>query len=205
MSDSLQNFGLQPSRVLCPWDRPGKNAGVGCHFPGDLLNQGWNPGLLHCRRILPAEPPGKPKNTGVGSLFLLRGIFPTQESNQGLPHWQVDSLPSEPSGKPHGGVFSYNPSQANEAHTVCMSLGNMVLSEISQTQKQPDILHLDQVCSSVIPFLPHSTKKKKQRRKQISSCERLGPRKGFSAKAHEGMFQGKGNIFYLHCAFKSIY
>ena len=33
---------------------------------------------------LPAEPPGKPKNTGVGSLSLLQGIFPTQESNWGL-------------------------------------------------------------------------------------------------------------------------
>ena len=35
---------------------------------------------------LPAEPPGKPKNTGVGSLSLLPGIFPTQESNRGLQH-----------------------------------------------------------------------------------------------------------------------
>ena len=35
---------------------------------------------------LPAEPPGKPKNTGVGSLSLLRCIFLTQESNQGLLH-----------------------------------------------------------------------------------------------------------------------
>ena len=35
---------------------------------------------------LPAEPQGKPKNTGVGSLSLLQGIFPTQESNPGLPH-----------------------------------------------------------------------------------------------------------------------
>ena len=33
---------------------------------------------------LPAEPQGKPKNTGVGSLSLLQQIFPTQESNQGL-------------------------------------------------------------------------------------------------------------------------
>ena len=33
---------------------------------------------------LPAEPQGKPKNTGVGSLSLLQWIFPTQESNQGL-------------------------------------------------------------------------------------------------------------------------
>ena len=32
----------------------------------------------------PAEPQGKPKNTGVGSLSLLQQIFPTQESNQGL-------------------------------------------------------------------------------------------------------------------------
>jgi len=35
---------------------------------------------------LPAEPPGKPKNTGVVSLSLLQGIFPTQESNWGLLH-----------------------------------------------------------------------------------------------------------------------
>ena len=34
---------------------------------------------------LPAEPQGKPKNTGVGSISLLQ-IFPTQESNQGLLH-----------------------------------------------------------------------------------------------------------------------
>ena len=33
---------------------------------------------------LPAEPQGKPKNTGVDSLSLLQRIFPTQESNRGL-------------------------------------------------------------------------------------------------------------------------
>ena len=33
---------------------------------------------------LPAEPKGEPKNAGVGSLSLLQGIFPTEESNQGL-------------------------------------------------------------------------------------------------------------------------
>ena len=31
---------------------------------------------------LPVEPPGKPKNTGVGSLPLLQQIFPTQELNR---------------------------------------------------------------------------------------------------------------------------
>ena len=35
---------------------------------------------------LPFEPPGKPKNTGVGSLFLIQGIFPTQGLNQALLH-----------------------------------------------------------------------------------------------------------------------
>ena len=35
---------------------------------------------------LPAEPQEKPKNTGVDCLSLLQGIFPTQESNQGLLH-----------------------------------------------------------------------------------------------------------------------
>ena len=33
-----------------------------------------------------AESPGKPKNTGVGSLSIFQGIFPTQELNQGLLH-----------------------------------------------------------------------------------------------------------------------
>ena len=33
---------------------------------------------------LPAEPQEKPKNTGVGHLSLLQGMFPTQESNWGL-------------------------------------------------------------------------------------------------------------------------
>jgi len=35
---------------------------------------------------LPAEPPGKPKNPGVGSLSLLQQIFLTQELNWGLLH-----------------------------------------------------------------------------------------------------------------------
>ena len=31
-SSSLWPHGLQPTRLLCPWDFPGKNIGVGCHF-----------------------------------------------------------------------------------------------------------------------------------------------------------------------------
>ena len=37
-----------------PWDFPGKNTGVGCHFllQGTFPIQGLNPGLLHCRQTL---------------------------------------------------------------------------------------------------------------------------------------------------------
>ena len=32
MSDSVRPHRQQPTRLLCPWDCPGKNTGVGCHF-----------------------------------------------------------------------------------------------------------------------------------------------------------------------------
>ena len=47
---------------------------------------------------LPAEPQGKPKITGVGSLSLLQWIFPTQESKPVSPAMQVDYLPTELNG-----------------------------------------------------------------------------------------------------------
>ena len=31
VSDSYRPHGLQPTRLLCPWDFPGKSTGVGCH------------------------------------------------------------------------------------------------------------------------------------------------------------------------------
>ena len=38
MSDSVQPHGLQPTRLLRPWDSPGKNTGVGCHFLLQCMN-----------------------------------------------------------------------------------------------------------------------------------------------------------------------
>ena len=61
MSDSLQPHGLQSIRLLCPWDFPDKNTGVGCHFflQGILPTQGLNPCLLHWQMdSLPLAPPG---------------------------------------------------------------------------------------------------------------------------------------------------
>ena len=54
------------------------------------------------------------QNTGVGSLSLLQGIFPTQGSNPGLPHCGMDSLLAEPQGKPKNtGVGSLSLLQRN--------------------------------------------------------------------------------------------
>ena len=39
MSDSVQPHRRQPTRLPCPWDSPGKNTGVGCHF------------LLQCMKV----------------------------------------------------------------------------------------------------------------------------------------------------------
>ena len=54
MSDPLRPSGLQPARLLCPWDSSGKNTGVDCHalLQGIFPTQGSNPGLPHCRQIL---------------------------------------------------------------------------------------------------------------------------------------------------------
>jgi len=91
LSDSSISWTVDPTRILCPWDSPGKNTGVGCHalLQGIFPTQGSNPGIklrsLSCWHILyNLNPPGKPKNTGVGSLSLLQGIFLTQELKWGL-------------------------------------------------------------------------------------------------------------------------
>ena len=52
--DSLQPHGLYPTRLLYPWNSPGKNTGAGCHslLQWIFLTQGSNPSLLHYRQIL---------------------------------------------------------------------------------------------------------------------------------------------------------
>ena len=67
------------------FSRPEYWSGLPLPSPGDLPDPGIKPRSLTLQvDSLPTEPPGKPKNTGVGSLSLLQQIFPTQESNQGL-------------------------------------------------------------------------------------------------------------------------
>ena len=64
---TLPSHGPEPAMLLCPWDFPGKNTGVGCHFllQGIFLTQESNPRLLHFLHwqpdsfplALPGQPP----------------------------------------------------------------------------------------------------------------------------------------------------
>ena len=51
---TLRPHGLWPTRLLRPWDFPGKRTGVGCHWglQGIFPTQGSNLGLPHCRQML---------------------------------------------------------------------------------------------------------------------------------------------------------
>ena len=64
------------TRLLCPWDSPGKNTGVGCYWllQGIFLTQGSNPrvlGLLHWQTgSLSLAPAGKPRDiTAISAMF----------------------------------------------------------------------------------------------------------------------------------------
>ena len=75
-------------------------SGLPCPLPGDLPNPGIKPrSPILQANSLPPEPPGKPKNTAVGSPSLLRRS--SQPRNQtGSPALQADSLSAELPGKP---------------------------------------------------------------------------------------------------------
>ena len=140
LANSVQPHRWQPTRLPRPWDSPGKNIGVGCHFLLQCMKvknesevaqscptlsdpMDWSPPgssihgifqarvlewgaiafsihvLIYCESeshsvvsdslqphglYSPWNSPGQ--NTGMGTCFLLQGIFPTQGSNPGLPH-----------------------------------------------------------------------------------------------------------------------
>ena len=78
-----------PSGSSVHEDSAGKSTGVGYHalLRGIFPTPGIEPRSPTMQvDSLPSEPPGKPMNTGVGSLSLLQGIFLTQELRWGLLH-----------------------------------------------------------------------------------------------------------------------
>ena len=79
---TLRPCGLQPTGFLCPWDFPGKNTAVGCHFrlQGIFPTQGSNPHLLRLLNwqedSLPLRPRAMVSGFSEDSVFPLPGMYP---------------------------------------------------------------------------------------------------------------------------------
>ena len=76
VSDSVRPHGLQPTRILCPWDSPGKNTGVGCHCLLQCVNV---KSLSHVRLFLTPWTAAYQAPAPMG--------FSRQEYWSGLPFW----------------------------------------------------------------------------------------------------------------------
>ena len=119
---TLRPHRRQPTRLPCPWDSPGKNTGVGCHFllqwmkvksesevaqscptlgdPMDCSLPGSSVHGIFQARVLEWDATALSKNTGVGCNSLIQGIFPTDPGiKPGSPALQANSLLSAPPGK----------------------------------------------------------------------------------------------------------
>ena len=114
MFDSVQPHRRQPTRLLCPWDSPGKNTGVGCHF------------LLQCMK-------GKVKVKSLSRVRLF--VTPWTSAYQAPPsmgfsrqeYWSGVPLPS---GDPFQG-----PKLGS-----CLTLGNELSEETHVLTKQEILL-----------------------------------------------------------------
>ena len=109
MSSSVQPHRWQPTRLSCPWDSPGKNTGVGCHFLLQCMkvkseSEVTQSCLTLCdpmdcslpRLLHPWDFPGK--STGVGCHCLLRPSLHTQPNYAVIPlteemPWLIRSIP----------------------------------------------------------------------------------------------------------------
>ena len=94
MSNSLQPHGPKPARLLCAWNFPGRNTGVGYNFllQGIFLTQGLNPHLLHWQEgPLPLAPPGK----SISSLQFSHSVMSDSLQPHRLQHARLP-CPSPP-------------------------------------------------------------------------------------------------------------
>ena len=100
-----------PTRLLCPWNFPGKNIGVGCHFllQGIFLTQGLKPHLLLWQAdSLPLHHLGR----------LLTSHAAAAKSLQSCPTL-CDPIDGSPPGSPVPGIF-----QARTLEWVAISFSN---------------------------------------------------------------------------------
>ena len=113
MSDSWQPHGLQPTRLLHPWDFPGKSTGVGCHC---LLQTTLRSGYCHYWasrwHSIKESPPNVGDTRDSGSIPG-SGRFPQSRKRQLTPVF----LP----GNFHGprSIVGYSPRGHKEHNGAC--------------------------------------------------------------------------------------
>ena len=100
MSDSFWPHGLEPTRLLCPWDFPGKSTGVGCHcllqrvFPiqGVTLMSLESPALAG--GFVTTEPPRKPlgKNVAAAAKSLQLSLTLCDTIDSSLPGSSISGI-----------------------------------------------------------------------------------------------------------------
>ena len=95
MSDSVRPHRRQPTRLPRPWDSPGKDTGVGCHFLLQCMKMKSK--VKSLGRVQPSETPWaaafqappsmgfSSKNTGVGCHCFLQRSYPRNYRETAMP------------------------------------------------------------------------------------------------------------------------
>ena len=92
MSDSVRPHGLQPTRLLRPWDSAGKNTGVGCH----CLLRVWT---LTMKKLCTTK--GHWKKSCASTLFIFWSRIPSRVAgvrDGGDSHWHMRGVCVPPGG-----------------------------------------------------------------------------------------------------------
>ena len=104
VSDSVRPHTGQPTRLPCPWDSPGKNTGVGCHFLLQCMkvkSEKWKwshsvvldskrpHGLQPTRLLLPWDLPGKSTGVGCHCLFQAHEWVYGQVVGSSVKYWFI--------------------------------------------------------------------------------------------------------------------
>ena len=83
-----QSYSLSRICLLCPWDSPGKNTGMGSHslLQGIFPTQGSNPGLLHYRRsVNHLSYQGNPSKSKPDPKEYIENMMPSPNAK----HWKI--------------------------------------------------------------------------------------------------------------------
>ena len=90
-----------PTRLLCPWDSPGKSTGVGCHFllQGVFPTQWSNPGLPRCRQML-YPPSYQGSQSNLTDVLTKRDILDTETNTRDV-RTQRDNYFTKQQGADH--------------------------------------------------------------------------------------------------------